>query len=96
MSYDPIKLDGRRGMAAQKATERRREQHEVRADQAAIRSRQNDLEQNLAAAPAANWLEAAAKMRYLLRLFAASQEALDPRRKLLIESLNADLDRLST
>ena len=82
-------------MAAQKATERRREQHEVRVDQAAIRMRQDDLERNLAAAPAANWGEAAAKMRYLLRLFSTTQEAQDPRRKLLIESLNADLDRLT-
>ena len=95
MSDDPIDLDGRRGMAAQQATKIRRELHDVQADQAALRERQEELEHQLAAAPAANWTEAAAKMRYLLQLFAATQEAQDPRRKRLIESILEDLDKLS-
>ncbi|MBI1775704.1 MAG: hypothetical protein HYR63_10180 [Proteobacteria bacterium] len=95
MSDDPIELDGRRGMAAQKATEIRRELHEVQADQTALRQRQAELEQNLAAAPATTWADAAAKVRYLLQLFAGTQEAQDPRRKRLIESVLDDLNKLS-
>ena len=46
-------LDGFRGMAAQKATELRRLRSEVEADQAALHARRTELEDLLAAAPAA-------------------------------------------
>jgi hypothetical protein len=95
MSDDPVKLDEHRGMAAQKATEIRRELHEVQADQEALRHRQAQLEQFLAAAPAATWPEVAEKVRYLVQLFALTAEAQDPRRKKLIESVLGDLDKLS-
>ena len=81
-------------MAAQKATELRRLVSEVAADRAKLKARQDELEKFLVAAPAAGWPEAAEKARYLLSLFAATLEAQDPRRKTLIASLLADLERL--
>jgi len=89
-----VDLDKHRGMAAQKATELRRLISEVAADRAKLKARQDELEKFLVAAPAAGWPEAAEKVRYLLSLFAATSEAQDPRRKTLIASLLADLERL--
>jgi len=91
----PIRLDRHRGMAAQKATEVRRLLAEVEANQKALRERQDELEAQLIAAPAASWSEAAAKARYLLRLFAATPVAQDPRRQTLIASVLEDFARLS-
>jgi hypothetical protein len=90
----PTNLDAHRGMAAQKATEIRRLRSEVEADQAALRTRQADLEDLLAAAPASNWHEAVEKARYLLGLFAQSADAADPRRRKLIDRVMADFDHL--
>ncbi len=96
MMDDPVDLDERRGMAAQKATEIRRHRlHEFQADQAALRRRQEELEKLLLAAPAETWPEAAAKAEYLIQLFAATPEARDPRRKKLIAHALDDLTRLS-
>ena len=92
---DPVNLDGRRGMAAQKSTEIRRRLHEVQADQAALRHRQEEFEHFMLAAPATTWPEAAAKAKYLIQLFAATADAKDPRRKKLIASALDDLARLS-
>lgn len=92
---DPINLDGRRGMEAQKSTEIRRRLHEVQADQAALRHRQEELEHFMLAAPATTWPEAAAKAKYLIQLFAATADAQDPRRKKLIASVLDDLARLA-
>lgn len=95
MTDDPVDLDGRRGMAAQKATEIRRQQlHQFQADQAALLRRQEELESLLLAAPAETWQEAAAKAQYLIQLFAATPEAQDPRRKELIAHALDDLSRL--
>jgi hypothetical protein len=92
---NPVELDEHRGMAAQKATEIRREHlHQFQADQAALRRRQEELEQLLLAAPAETWPEAAAKAQYLIQLFAATAEAQDPRRKELIAHALDDLNRL--
>jgi hypothetical protein len=93
---DPVELDARRGMAAQQATELRRQLHEVEADQAALKQRQNELESLLESAPTATWPEAAAKACYLLKLFAATPDAQDPRRAKLIASAIDDLTRLAT
>jgi hypothetical protein len=81
-------------MAAQKATELRRLLAEVEADAKALKARQAELEAHFAAAPADSWLEAAEKVRYLLRLFAATSEAQDPRRQTLIMNALEDLRRL--
>lgn len=95
MTDNPVDLDERRGMAAQKATELRRQRlHDFHADQAALRRRQEELEKLLLAAPAETWPEAAAKAQYLIQLFAATSEAQDPRRKELIAHALSDLARL--
>ncbi len=94
MAKPPTKLDHHRGMAAQTATELRRRRIEVETDQAALKSRQDELEKVLFAAPAGSWPEAVEKARYLLGLFAASPAGEDPRRKRMIEILLTDFDRL--
>ena len=95
MTDQPISLDDHRGMAAQKATEVRRLLAEVEANETALRQRQEELEAQLMAMPAQSWSEAGDKARYLLKLFAATAPAQDPRRKKLIASVMADLTRLS-
>jgi hypothetical protein len=94
MTDRPIALDAHRGMMAQKATELRRLVSEVAADRAKLQARQEELEKFLVSAPAANWFDAVEKARYLLTLFAATSEAEDPRRKLLIANLLVDFERL--
>jgi hypothetical protein len=91
----PVDLDTHRGMAAQRSTKLRRGLLEVRADQAALRRRREELETCLLAAPAVTWSEAAAKARYLIQLFAATPEAGDPRRRKLIATVLDELTRLS-
>ena len=95
MTDRPIDLDQRRGMKAQKATEIRRLLAEVQANQDTLRVRQDELEAQLIAAPAANWHEAAEKARYLLGLFAATAAAEDPRKQKLIAAVLEDFARLS-
>lgn len=87
-------LDEHRGMASQKATEARRHLSEVEADQLALSDRRAELEKFMLAAPATNWAEAVQKVLYLLRLFALTPDAQDPRLKQLIEDVTADLNRL--
>jgi hypothetical protein len=95
MTDKPVDLDEHRGMAAQKATNFRRLLAEVDANERALRLRQDELESHLIAAPAATWEEAAEKTRYLLKLFAATLAAEDPRRQKLIAAVLADFERLS-
>jgi hypothetical protein len=96
MTKETIDLDLHRGMAAQKATELRRLLSEVEANQDQLRTRQKDLEEQLLAAPALTWADAAEKARYLLSLFASSLEAQDPRRQMLIARVLEDFVRLSS
>jgi len=51
MTDEPVNLAERRGMAAQRDTEIRRDLHDVQIDQAALRGRQEELENFLDAAP---------------------------------------------
>ena len=95
MTDKPIELDQHRGMAAQKATELRRLLSEVVANETTLRLRQHELEEQLSAAPAATWRDAAEKARYLLELFAAAPTAQDPRRQKLIEAVLQDFERLA-
>jgi hypothetical protein len=95
MTDRTIELDEHRGMAAQKATELRRLLADVEADSRALRLRQDALEQQLVAAPAASWAEAAGKARYLIGLFAATSAAQDPRRQTLIANVLDDFARLT-
>ena len=92
---EPVNLDERRGMAAQRDTEVRRDLHQVQADQTSLRNRQEELEKFLDAAPAATRAEATACARYLLQLFAATPEAQDPRRQRLIARALDDLARFA-
>jgi hypothetical protein len=93
LTQDTIDLDGRRGMAAQKATGKRRQLAAMHADHAALRARQEELEYFLLAGPATSWGEAVAKARYLLILFAQTPAAEDPRRATLITDVFADFKR---
>ena len=95
MTDEPIDLDQRRGMSAQKATGLRRLLAEVEANEKTLRLRQDELETQLLSAPAANWHDAAEKARYLLNLFSATLGAQDPRRQKLIAAVLADFKRLS-
>jgi hypothetical protein len=95
MTDKPVDLDQHRGMAAQKATDLRRLLAEVSANENALRATQDKLEAQLIAAPAANWQEAADKVRYLLSVLAATPSGQDPRRKILIQAVLDDFDRLS-
>lgn len=96
MTEIPVDLDEHRGMAAQKATEVRRERlHRLEKTQADLRQQQEELEKLLLAAPAETWPEAAAKAEYLIKLFAATPDAQDPRRRALIAHALEDFARLS-
>ena len=95
MIEDPVDLDEHRGMAAQKATEIRRERLlQFQEDQTILRHHQEELEKHLLAAPAETWPEAAVKAEYLIQLFAETQDAQDPRRRELIAHTVEDLTRL--
>lgn len=94
MTDHTIELDGRRGMAAQKATDLRRLLTQVEAQRAALQARQEELERHLLAAPAESWHEVVAKVRYVLGIFAATPAAADPRREKLIADILSDFDRL--
>src|SRR4029077_12351432 len=95
MTEKAIGLDQHRGMAAQKATDLRRLLADVEANERALRLRQDELETQLVAAPAASWPEAAEKARYLLNLFANSLTEQDPRRQKLIAAVLDDFERLA-
>ena len=95
MTEKTIDLDQHRGMAAQKATDLRRMLSEVESNEKALRLRQDELESQMLAAPAASWHEAAEKARYLLNLFAATLTTQDPRRQTLIAAVLADFKRLA-
>jgi hypothetical protein len=95
MTDKAVDLDHHRGMAAQKATDLRRLLAEVTANELALRRTQDELEDQLIAAQASTWEEAADKVRYLLSAFAATPCGQDPRRKTLIKAVLDDFDRLS-
>jgi hypothetical protein len=90
-----ITLDERRGHAELKATEIRRLLQTVETDQKELRARQEALEAQLTALPAATWAEAADKARYLIGLLAATPAGRDPRRKALIANVLDDMRRLA-
>lgn len=94
MTDRTIELDQRRGMAAQKATELRREITEVESQRAALQQRQDELEKYLLSAPSETWPEAVEKARYLLSLLSATAEGQDPRRQQIIADLLAEFERL--
>lgn len=95
MNDDPIDLDDRRSSAGRMETNMRRHSlKDFEADRESLRRRQEELESQLLAEPAETWPEAAAKAQYLLRLYAATTEGQDGRRRKLIERALGDLARL--
>jgi hypothetical protein len=95
MTDETIDLDQHRGSAGKMGAEMRRHCLKTfESDQEALRRRQEELEAQLLAQPSETWPEAAAKAQYLIRRYAATAEAQDARRKLLIERALADLARL--
>src|SRR5690242_14800253 len=95
MTGEPIDLDTCRGLAAQAATEQRRLSQEVEADHARLEARDAAVEEAFLAAQPATARERLNRACYLIRLFASTPEALDPRRQALIESVLADLERMA-
>lgn len=85
-------LDTFRGMADKQATETRRRRRAVVVDQAALRTRRDELEKHLFAAPARDWTDAVDKARYLLMAFATDSP--DPRLRRMVATLLADFERL--
>jgi hypothetical protein len=95
MNDTPIELDKHRGMAAQKATDIRRVVADVETKAKLLRDHQNEVEIQLMAAPAASWVEAAAKARYVLNLYAAQLPPADTHHRDLVATVLADFARLS-
>ena len=95
MSDNPLYLDERRGMAAQKATDIRRILADVENNAKDLRDRQAILEAQLLSVPATSWPEASAKARYVLNLYAAGLGPADAHHRDLIAAVFADFARLS-
>ena len=92
---EPLDLDSHRCMAAQKATDIMRVLVESEKNAKDLRDRQGELESQLLSAPAASWLEAAAKARYVLNLYAAGLAPGDAHHRDLVAAVLADFARLS-
>ena len=95
MTEDPIDLDRRRGLSAQRATESRRLISEVEAHEAKLRRLRAEAEEQFLALPAVTWEEAAVKAKYLLDLYAETLAGGDARTKQLIAAVLEDFERLS-
>lgn len=96
MSDEPVELDSRRGMAAQKATGLRRILADAEAHTAALRDRQLQIETQLLDEPATSWPEAAAKARYILNLYYATLGMQDLHHRDLVASVLEDFARLDS
>jgi hypothetical protein len=95
MADEPIDLDASRGMAAQQATEHRRHSQEIKADRVRLEGRDAAIEEAFLATRPAAAKETLDRACYLIRLFASTSEAQNPRRQALIENVLADLDRMT-
>ncbi len=95
MDDDPLDLDKRRGMAAQKATDLRRTLVEIEHHARELRDRQAALEDQLMCRAAETWPEAADKARYVLNLYMASLSAEDARHRDLVAAVFDDFARLT-
>jgi len=94
MNDEPVDLDMRRGMAAQKATNIRRILAEVENHARDLRDRQAVIENQLLSQRAASWPEAAAKARYVLNLYAAGLSPDDTHHRDLVSAIFEDFARL--
>jgi hypothetical protein len=95
MNDDPVDLDRHRGRAAQKATDIRRVLADVETNAKLLRDHQGVVEVQLLAMPALSWIEAAAKARYVLNLYAAQLAPANTRHRDLVAAVLADFTRLS-
>ena len=95
MSDKPVDLDRHRRMAAQKATDIMRALAEVENNARDLRERQGVLEEDLLSIPATSWVEAVAKARYVLNLYAAGLGPADTHHRDLVAAVLADFARLS-
>jgi hypothetical protein len=95
VSDSPVDLDKHRGMAAQKATDMRRVLADVEANAKTLRAQQSAVEVQLLTVPATSWVEAVAKARYVLNLYAAGLAPSDTHHRDLVTAVLADLTRLS-
>ncbi|OYU88335.1 MAG: hypothetical protein CFE29_18640 [Bradyrhizobiaceae bacterium PARB1] len=95
MTDEPVELDSRRGIAAQKATDLRRALADVEANARDLRDRQGKIEEQLLATRATTWPEAAANARYVLNLYAGSLSPQDTRHRDLIAMVLDDFTRLA-
>jgi hypothetical protein len=95
LNKNPVDLDKHRGMAAQKATDIRRVLADVEANAKLLRDHQDVVEAQLLAVPASSWLEAAAKARYVLNLYASELAPADSHHRDLVATVLADFARLS-
>jgi hypothetical protein len=95
MNDIPVDLDKHRGMAAQKATDIRRILADVEANAKLLRDHQGVVEIQLLGTPATSWIEAAAKARYVLNLYAAQLAPADTHHRDLVGAVLADFARLT-
>jgi hypothetical protein len=95
MADEPLALDRDRGMAAQKATDIRRALAEVETHARELRERRAEVEDHLLSIPAASWPEAAAKARYVLKLYAAGLPLEDTKHRDLVAAILVDFARLT-
>ena len=95
MTDDPIKLDGRRSAAGQRASEMRRRPANGQPSLALPQQPQLErLADRMLAAPARTWAEALKKWRFLLDRYAKTPEAGDERNQNLIKRVLGDMERL--
>jgi hypothetical protein len=95
MADEPLDLDSHRGMAAQKATDIRRALAEVETHARELRERRAAVEDHLLSAPAASWPEAAAKARYVLKLYAEGLRPDDIMHRDLVAAILEDFARFT-
>jgi hypothetical protein len=95
MSNEPLNLDSQRGMAAQKVTDIRRVLVDVETHARELRERRAEIEQHLLSFPAESWPEAAAKARYVFKLYAAGLPLEDTRHRDLVAAILEDFAGLA-
>lgn len=95
MDDEPVDLDSRRSSVNRMAINiRRHALRDFELDQLALRKRQEELEVQLLAEPAANLREAAIRAQYLIRRYGVTAERQGSRRKKLVNRALGDLARL--
>jgi hypothetical protein len=92
---DPISLDRRRSIAAQKEIELRRLRYEIRDKKTRLRAQESGLQHALISSPAETWDAAARKAEYAMQLLADRAASSDPHVNRLVTAALQDFARLS-